>query len=123
MSEDEPGSGAAQDRAAQNRAAQNRAVQDRAVQGSGSTRAARLNQPWRGALAAVEVLVAAFLVVAVPWVWQRGIVPIQLQMPGSGGVVTRHVGSWLTLAIGMGTVAAILLLNALRQLLLALRGA
>ena len=74
-------------------------------------------------LAAVEVLVAAFLLVAIPWAWQRGIVPIQLQGPGSGGVVTRNVGSWLALAIGMGTVAAVLLLNALRQLLLAVRGA
>lgn len=123
MSEDEPGSQAAQDRLGPNSAAQDRAEQDRAEQGSGSTRAARLNQPWRGALAAVEVLVAAFLLVAVPWAWQRGIVPIQLQGPGSGGVVTRNVGSWLALAIGMGTVAAVLLLNALRQLLLAFRGA
>lgn len=123
MSEDEPGSGAAQNRSGQNRAAEDRGAQDRAEQGSGSTRAARLNQPWRGALAFVEVLVAAFLVFAIPWVWQRGIVPIQLQGPGSGGVVTRHVGSWLALAIGMGTVAAVLLLNALRQLLLAFRGA
>ena len=118
MSADEPGSGAAR-----NRSGQNRAAQERPEQGSGSTRAARLNQPWRGALAAVEVLVAAFLLVAIPWAWQRGIVPIQLQGPGSGGVVTRNVGSWLALAIGMGTVAAVLLLNALRQLLLAVRGA
>lgn len=94
-----------------------------AVEDSGSTRAARLNQPWRGALAVVEVLVAVLFAVAVPWVWQRGIVPIELEMPGSAGTVTRYVGSWLAIAIGMGTAAALLLLNALRQLLLALRGA
>ncbi len=94
-----------------------------AAESSGSSRAARLNQPWRGAVAVVEVLVAALLLVAVPWVWQRGIVPIQLQARGSAGTVTRDIGSWLAIAIAMGTVAAVLLLNALRQLLLALRGA
>jgi hypothetical protein len=83
----------------------------------------RLNQPWRAAVASGLVVVAALAVLAAVWSWQRGI--IQYDIPAGEGtpelVSTRFVGSWMASAIGLGTLAALLLVSAGRQLLLALR--
>ncbi|WP_433870383.1 hypothetical protein [Saccharopolyspora sp. CA-218241] len=81
-----------------------------------------VHQPWRTAIAAVELLIALGLAVTAWWAWGRGIVPIYL--PGPGGatdVVTRSVGSWLATAIAAGGVGALLVLDAIRQLVLAIR--
>ncbi|HEY0498607.1 MAG TPA: hypothetical protein VGD48_22895 [Kutzneria sp.] len=83
----------------------------------------RLNQPWRAAVAGGLVVVAVLAVLAAVWSWQHGIV--RYDIPAGEGtpemVSTRFVGSWLSGAVGLGTLAAILLVSAARQLLLALR--
>jgi hypothetical protein len=81
------------------------------------------HRPWRAIVAAAEVLVAALLVFAAQSLWSRGITSIQLLAPdGTTDVVTRLVGSWLTAAIGAGTLAGLLLVDAIRQVLAVRRG-
>lgn len=82
-----------------------------------------LNQPWRAWIALAEAVVAvAAILIAVPC-WQRGIVPIV--SPVGGGrpplVSTVFYGNWMSGAIGLCTVAGLLVVDALRQLILALR--
>ena len=83
----------------------------------------RLNQPWRAAVAGGLVVLAVLAVLAAVWSWQHGI--IRYDIPAGNGapelVSTRFVGSWMAIAIALGTLAALLLVGAGRQLLLALR--
>ncbi|HEX3783876.1 MAG TPA: hypothetical protein VHX38_29790 [Pseudonocardiaceae bacterium] len=83
----------------------------------------RLNQPWRAALAIGEVLLAAVAVVVGVWCWRRGIVSI-VTPTGNGTpplVSIVFYGNWMSSAIGLCTVAALLVLDALRQTVLAVR--
>jgi len=83
----------------------------------------RLNQPWRTAVAGGLVVVAVLAVFAAVWSWQHGIV--RYDIPAGQGtpelLSTRFVGSWMAIAIGLGTLAALLLVGAGRQVLLAVR--
>ena len=81
----------------------------------------RLNQPWRAAVAGAEFVVAVGLVLFAWWSWGAGRVPITLPGPDGVDVVTRYVGSWLALSILAGVLAGLLLLDALRQLALAVK--
>ncbi|MER7012305.1 hypothetical protein ABT324_12855 [Saccharopolyspora sp. NPDC000359] len=82
----------------------------------------RLHQPWRAAVAGIELVVAVALVAVGWWAWQHGTVTIYLPGPqGAIDVVTRSIGSWLAAAVAAGTVAGLLLLDAIRQVTLALR--
>lgn len=84
--------------------------------------AAGLNQPWRALVAVVEVLVAAGAVWAAFWAWPRGIATITLELDdGSRLESTRFFGNWMGAAILLGTVAAVLVLDAVRQVVLAVR--
>jgi hypothetical protein len=82
-----------------------------------------LNQPWRGWLAFGEVVLAAVAVVVGIWCWHRGIV--QIVTPTGNGtpplVSIVFYGNWMSGAIGLCTLAALLVLDALRQVVLALR--
>lgn len=81
-----------------------------------------LHKPWRLLVALVELLLAAVAVWFSFDVWPRGVATIHT--PLSNGVVlesSRWVGSWMALAILLGTVAALLVLDALRQVILAVR--
>lgn len=82
-----------------------------------------LNQPWRGLVAVGEVLLAAAAVVVGVLCWQRGIVRIQTPVQGGQRVLesTVHYGNWSSAAIGLVVLAAILVLDAIRQALLAVR--
>ncbi|MBA8931659.1 hypothetical protein BC739_008911 [Kutzneria viridogrisea] len=82
-----------------------------------------MNQPWRAAVAAVEVLVAVLLVFAAVWCWNRGVITMVVPKNDSHPelVSTRFIGSWVAGSIGIATLAGLLLLGAIRQLLLALR--
>jgi hypothetical protein len=84
--------------------------------------AERLHQPWRASIAAAEVLFALLLVFSAWWAWRSATVSIELPaQEGVTGVVTRMVGSWVMAAVGTVTLAGLLLLDAFRQLMLALR--
>jgi hypothetical protein len=68
------------------------------------------------------LLVAAVAVWLAFDVWPRGVAKIVEHYPN--GIVlesTRFVGSWMSLAILLGTVGALLVLDALRQVILAVR--
>lgn len=82
----------------------------------------RLNQPWRAAVAGLELVAAVALALLAWWAWDQGTVTIYL--PGPGGavdVVTRTLGNWLSGAVVAATFAGLLLIDALRQAALAIR--
>jgi hypothetical protein len=84
---------------------------------------ARLNQPWRGLIAVGELVVAAVLVVIAVACWHRGVTTMVTPL-GAGQpplYSTIFYGSWMAAAIGLVTVAAFGVLDAIRQILLALR--
>ena len=82
----------------------------------------RLHQPWRGWVALAEVVVASLLVVLAVWAWERGSVRIVLPAPnGATDTVTRLLGNWLASAIAAAAVAGFLVLDAIRQTVLAWR--
>lgn len=86
------------------------------------TEPAQLNHPWRALVALAELLVAGGAVWAAFYCWPRGVATITERYPdGLELVSTRFVGSWMAAAIGLGTLAAILVLDALRQTVLAAR--
>nr|WP_232327939.1 hypothetical protein [Kibdelosporangium sp. MJ126-NF4]CEL15006.1 hypothetical protein [Kibdelosporangium sp. MJ126-NF4]CTQ93398.1 hypothetical protein [Kibdelosporangium sp. MJ126-NF4] len=84
---------------------------------------AKLNQPKRALVAAVELLVAAGLVWLAFWLWPKGIATIVTVLDDDRPplVSHRYFGHWMSLAVLSGTVAAVLLVDALRQLTLAAR--
>jgi hypothetical protein len=86
------------------------------------TEPGRLNKPIRGVVALVEVLLAGFAVWFAFDLWPRGIAHVFARY-SNGEVIesTRFVGSWLAAAIGLGAVAALLVLDAIRQVVLAVR--
>ncbi|WP_410587027.1 hypothetical protein [Amycolatopsis sp. lyj-23] len=83
---------------------------------------ARLHKPWRGLVAALEVLLA----VAAGWAayacWHNSVASV-VTRTDDGAVLESHryFGGLLAAAIGLGTVAALLLVDAVRQLSLAIR--
>jgi hypothetical protein len=87
-----------------------------------STEAGQLNKPWRAFVALGELVLAAVAVWFAFDVWPRGIATVTQRL--QNGVVlesTRWIGSWMSLAILLGTVAAVLVLDAVRQVALAVR--
>lgn len=84
--------------------------------------AARLHRPWRALVAVVELALAGVLVWLAFVVWSHGITDITM-MTGSGREVTltRYHGDVIAGAIGLGTLAALLVLDAMRELMLAVR--
>lgn len=80
-----------------------------------------LHRPWRAAVALAEVLVAGLAVWGAVWAWPHGFASITAVIDGVTLESERVYGNWLAAAIGFGTVAAVLVLDALRQVLLAAR--
>lgn len=86
------------------------------------TEAGRLNKPWRAYVALGELIFAAVAVWFAFDVWPRGVARIVERYPNDIVLEsTRFVGSWISLAILLGTVAALLALDAVRQVMLAVR--
>jgi len=86
------------------------------------TEPGRLHKPMRALAALVELVLAAVAVWFAFDVWPRGIAKI-VEDYGNGIVLesTRWSGSWMSLAILLGTVGAVLVVDAVRQVLLAVR--
>lgn len=86
------------------------------------TEPATLHRPRRAIVAAVEVLLAAGAVVAAFWAWPKGFATIVTATSEGGEVISERVyGNWLGAAIGFGTLAALLVVDAARQVALAVR--
>ncbi|MDI2031210.1 hypothetical protein QFW96_21455 [Saccharopolyspora sp. TS4A08] len=82
----------------------------------------RLNQPWRAAVAGIELVAAVALGLLAWWAWGRGVVTIYLPGPhGAVDVVTRSLGSWLSGSVIAATLGGLLLIDAVRQIVLAAR--
>lgn len=94
-------------------------VEQAAADGS---RPGRLNQPWRAVVALVELVLAGLAVWLAFGLWSDGITVIPTP-DGQGGFVelTHYHGDAMGGAIGLGLLAALLVLDAVRQLVLALR--
>jgi hypothetical protein len=82
----------------------------------------RLHRPRRAIVAVVELLVAGCAVAAAFWAWPKGFATI-VTVAGDGTrlLSERTYGNWLGGAIGFGALAALLVLDAIRQLVLAVR--
>lgn len=82
----------------------------------------KLNQPWR-AFVALGELVAAGLALWVAFVlWHAGVVTVATKaLDGADLVSHRYFGGHIAGALGLGTLSAVLVVDAIRQLLLAVR--
>ncbi|GLZ38207.1 hypothetical protein [Actinokineospora sp. NBRC 105648] len=83
--------------------------------------AGAVNQPRRALLAAGEVVVAALLVWLAVWLYGRGIQPLSRVEARPDLDFEHYAGNWVGGAVAAATVAGLLLLDALRQLVLAVR--
>src|SRR5919197_6021490 len=81
-----------------------------------------LNQPWRGLVAFGELVAAALVLWAAFWCWSKADSTIVLVLgDGTRLESTRSLGHWMAAAIGLGTVSGVLVLDAVRQTVLAVR--
>ncbi len=81
-----------------------------------------LHQPRRALIAAGEVVAVVALALVAVWAWNRGITKLAYPIDGREPLIsTRYHGNWLGTAVAAVTVAAILLLDAVRQVVLAAR--
>ncbi|WP_017976920.1 hypothetical protein [Actinopolyspora halophila] len=89
---------------------------------STGTRSPGLHQPRRLVVFGIELVLAALLVAAAFPAWANSVVHIDLPAASGGVVVSRMLGSWVTLAVLAVTVAGLLLLDGLRELMLGVGG-
>ncbi|MEC3975329.1 hypothetical protein [Amycolatopsis sp. H20-H5] len=82
----------------------------------------RLHKPWRALVALAEILVAALALWFAFRCWDAGVVSVVANLSDGTQLVShRYFGNLIAAALGLGVVAAILLVDAVRQLLLAVR--
>ncbi|OXM53323.1 hypothetical protein [Amycolatopsis alba] len=85
-------------------------------------REARLHKPLRALVGAVEVILAALAVWGAFACWKAGVVPVVITYSETTTLESqRYFGGPLAGAIGLVVLAAILLVDAIRQFLLAVR--
>ncbi len=80
-----------------------------------------LNQPRRALVAAAELVAAGLLLWLAVWLWSRGTLPQSAIADRPELVFERYLGNWIAGAVAAGTAALLLLLDAARQLVLAVR--
>jgi len=84
--------------------------------------AARLHKPLRAVVGAVELILAALAVWGAFACWKAGVVPVVITYSETTTLESqRYFGGPLAGAIGLGVLAAILVVDAIRQFLLAVR--
>ncbi|RSN37329.1 hypothetical protein DMC61_04575 [Amycolatopsis sp. WAC 04169] len=84
--------------------------------------AARLHKPLRAVVGAVELVLAALAVWGAFACWKAGVVPVVITYGEATTLESqRYFGGPLAGAIGLGVLAAILVVDAIRQFLLAVR--
>jgi hypothetical protein len=85
---------------------------------------APIHQPARALVAFVEIVLVVTFCLAAAWAWRRASIPYELPMsenPAMPRTVDRWSGPWVGVAFGLTTLAGWLLLDAARQLVLAIR--
>jgi hypothetical protein len=82
-----------------------------------------LHQPVRAAVAAGELVLAAVVIVAaIAWVWPKtSYTVVTVLDDGTRFESIRNVGHWMALGIVLGAIAGVLVLDAVRQFILAVR--
>jgi hypothetical protein len=81
-----------------------------------------LNRPWRALVAGGELVVAALLLWAAYLCWPLGVAEVvQNSSDGRRVVTTQYYGGWIAVAVLLGTICAVLVVDAVRQLVLAVR--
>jgi hypothetical protein len=81
-----------------------------------------LHRPMRAVVALAELVVAGLAVWGAFWAWPKGFATITTLVTDGLELDSQRVyGNWLALAILFGTAAAVLVLDALRQTVLAAR--
>ncbi|MGH3950438.1 MAG: hypothetical protein ACRDSE_15180 [Pseudonocardiaceae bacterium] len=82
----------------------------------------RLHRPWRAVVAAGELVLAVLAVWLAFVAWSHGITTITAELDdGTALTSTRYHGNWIAASIGLGTLASVLVLDAVREMLLAVR--
>ncbi|HEX3646941.1 MAG TPA: hypothetical protein VHV49_00860 [Pseudonocardiaceae bacterium] len=86
-------------------------------------RLARLEQPWRFAVAAGELIVAAAAVIVGILLWGKGVTTMVTPLAAGRPplVSTIFYGNWMAAGVGLTAVAALLVLDAVREVILAAR--
>ncbi len=82
---------------------------------------ARLHKPWRALVAVAELVLAALAVWGVFACWKAGVITVRITYGETVLESQRYFGGPLAGAIGLGVLAAILVVEAIRQVLLATR--
>ncbi|MCE6995876.1 hypothetical protein LZG04_13850 [Saccharothrix sp. S26] len=81
-----------------------------------------LHQPKRALIAIGEVVLVALLVALAVWCWDRGVVHHSYPVPDHPPLEsTRFKGNWIGGSVALVTLAGVLLLDAVRQTVLAVR--
>lgn len=92
---------------------------DQTLPSPASSPAGALHRPWRLVTAGCEVLVAAAAVWCAIRIWSLGATTLILTLSDGTRLASQRLfGSWLAGAIGLGLLAAILLIDAVREVLL-----
>ncbi|OLR91164.1 hypothetical protein [Actinokineospora bangkokensis] len=79
------------------------------------------HQPWRGVVAGVEALVVVGLGVVAWWLWDRG-TPLSSPVEGRPDLLFHGFdGPWVAGAVGAAALAGLVLVDAVRQAVLAVR--
>lgn len=82
----------------------------------------RVNRPWRAVAALVELVLAGAAGWGASWAWSHVVTTIAFDAGGEQVLTSRLIsGPWTAAAIGFGLLAALLLVDAFRELVLAVR--
>ncbi|HEV7907390.1 MAG TPA: hypothetical protein VGP03_04545 [Pseudonocardiaceae bacterium] len=89
-------------------------------QGHGTPLPPSLHQPRRALIAMGELVLVVLFVLGAVWCWRHGVVRSEYPVEGRAPLEsTRYSGTWIGTAIGLTTLGALFLLDAVRQLVLA----
>jgi hypothetical protein len=82
----------------------------------------RLHEPWRLAVAAVELLLAAGAMWTAFACWGSALGTVTVHLPDGTDLVSRtYAGNWVAGAVGLATLAGLLVVDAVREFSLGIR--
>lgn len=81
-----------------------------------------MNQPWRAVVAVVELLLAVAACWAATWTWSHVVTDVTMRAEDGTGLTSRiYSAPWVAGTVGFGLLAALLVVDFVRELLLAWR--